>query len=98
MDYADAGVDIEASENAVRALANQVDMEHGDYAGLIEMGDSVFGLTTDGVGTKILVADAVEDYSTIGIDCMAMNANDLIAMNVNPVAFVDYLVVDEPDD
>ncbi len=98
MDYAEAGVDIEASERAVSALADEIEMEHGDYAGLLELGDYVLGLTTDGVGTKILVAEAVDDYSTVGIDCMAMNANDLIAMNLTPAAFVDYLVVDEPSE
>ena len=98
MDYADAGVDIEESDAAVAALAARIGGGDGDYAGLIEYGDDVLALTTDGVGTKILVAEAMEDYSTVGIDCIAMNVNDLIAMNVEPLAFVDYLVVEEPDD
>lgn len=98
MDYSDAGVDVEASESAVAALASQIDLEEGDYAGLFEMDGRVLGLSTDGVGTKVLVAEAVDDYSTIGIDCVAMNANDLIAMNLEPLAFVDYLVVEEPSD
>jgi phosphoribosylformylglycinamidine cyclo-ligase len=98
MDYADAGVDIEESDAAVAALAARIGGGEGDYAGLVEHGDEVLALTTDGVGTKILVAEAMDDYSTIGIDCIAMNVNDLIAMNVEPVAFVDYLVVEEPDD
>lgn len=98
MDYADAGVDIDASRSAVEALANQVDLQEGDYAGLIEFDGRVLGLTTDGVGTKVLVAEAMGDYSTIGVDCIAMNANDLIAMNLTPLAFVDYLVVEEPSE
>ncbi|MDZ7687373.1 MAG: phosphoribosylformylglycinamidine cyclo-ligase [Halobacteriales archaeon] len=98
MDYADAGVDIEESDAAVAALAARIGGGEGDYAGLVEHGDEVLALTTDGVGTKILVAEAMDDYSTVGIDCVAMNVNDLIAMNVEPLAFVDYLVVDEPDD
>jgi len=98
MDYAEAGVDIEASDDAVAALAAQIAGGGGEYAGLFEYGDEVLALTTDGVGTKILVAEAMDDFSTIGIDCVAMNVNDLVAMNVRPVAFVDYLVVDEPDD
>ncbi|MDY7083164.1 MAG: phosphoribosylformylglycinamidine cyclo-ligase, partial [Halobacteria archaeon] len=97
MDYSDAGVDIEASDSAVGALADELDLSHGDYAGLVELGGYALGLTTDGVGTKILVAEALDDYTTVGIDCIAMNANDLIAMNVEPIAFVDYLVVEEPD-
>lgn len=98
MDYAEAGVDIEESEEAVAALAARIGGGEGDYAGLVEHGDDVLALTTDGVGTKILVAEAVDDYSTIGVDCIAMNVNDLVAMNIEPLAFVDYLVVEEPDD
>ncbi len=55
-------------------------------------------MATDGVGTKLLVAEALSDYSSIGIDCIAMNANDLVAAGVEPVAFVDYLAVEEPDE
>ena len=98
MDYAEAGVDIEESDEAVAALAARIGGGDGEYAGLFEHGDEVLALTTDGVGTKILVAEAMDDYSTVGIDCIAMNVNDLIAMNVEPLAFVDYLVVEEPDD
>ena len=100
--YAEAGVDIEASEAATGALVGAVgdaagDAE-GDYAGLVDLGDRYLALATDGVGTKLLVAEALGDYSTVGIDCIAMNANDLVAAGVEPMAFVDYLAVDEPDD
>jgi phosphoribosylformylglycinamidine cyclo-ligase len=98
MDYAEAGVDLEESDDAVAALAARIAGGGGEYAGTFEHGDDTLALTTDGVGTKILVAEAVDDYSTIGIDCVAMNTNDLVAMNVEPLAFVDYLVVEEPDD
>ncbi|ELZ81373.1 phosphoribosylaminoimidazole synthetase [Haloferax larsenii JCM 13917] len=98
MTYADAGVDIEASEAATAALVAQVGGGSGDYAGLLDIGDRYLGLATDGVGTKLLVAEALGDYSTVGIDCIAMNANDLVAAGVRPVAFVDYLAVDEPDE
>ncbi len=97
MDYSDAGVDIDASEAAVAALAEAGDVDHGDYAGLVDMGESYLGLTTDGVGTKILVAAAVDDYSTVGVDCVAMNANDHVAMNHRPLAVVDNQVVEEPN-
>ncbi|MFW5948706.1 MAG: phosphoribosylformylglycinamidine cyclo-ligase, partial [Halolamina sp.] len=70
----------------------------GDYAGLLDIGDRYLALATDGVGTKLLVAEALGDYSTVGIDCIAMNVNDLVAAGVRPVAFVDYLAVDEPDE
>ena len=96
--YADTGVDIEASESATAALIDAVGDSEGDYAGLLDIGDRYLALATDGVGTKLLVADALDDYSTVGIDCIAMNVNDLVAAGVRPVAFVDYLAIDEPDD
>ncbi|MEZ3114999.1 phosphoribosylformylglycinamidine cyclo-ligase [Halobaculum sp. MBLA0147] len=98
--YAAAGVDIAESEAATAALVDAVGGPgtDGDYAGLVEVGDHYLGLATDGVGTKLLVARALADYSTIGIDCIAMNVNDLVAAGVDPVAFVDYLAVEEPDD
>ncbi|GAB6861150.1 phosphoribosylformylglycinamidine cyclo-ligase [Haloplanus litoreus] len=96
--YAATGVDIAESEAATAALVGAVGESEGDYAGLLDIGDRYLGLATDGVGTKLLVAEALGDYSTVGIDCIAMNANDLVAAGVRPVAFVDYLAVDEPDE
>ena len=96
--YADAGVDIDATEAATAALLGVVGDADGDYAGLLDIGDRYLALATDGVGTKLLVAEALGDYSTVGIDCIAMNANDLVAAGVRPVAFVDYLAVEDPDE
>ncbi|MFC6835613.1 phosphoribosylformylglycinamidine cyclo-ligase [Halomarina ordinaria] len=96
--YADAGVDIADSEAATAALVGAVGEFEGDYAGLVDIGDRYLALATDGVGTKLLVAEALGDFSTIGIDCIAMNVNDLVAAGVEPVAFVDYIAVDVPDD
>jgi phosphoribosylformylglycinamidine cyclo-ligase len=96
--YSETGVDIDDSEAATAALVGAIGEFEGDYAGLIDIGDRYLALATDGVGTKLLVAEALGDYSTIGIDCIAMNANDLIATGVTPVAFVDYLAVETPDD
>ncbi|MDL5360529.1 phosphoribosylformylglycinamidine cyclo-ligase [Halalkalicoccus sp. NIPERK01] len=100
--YAGSGVDIADSEAATAALISAVGGDDagtgGDYAGLLDIGDRYLALATDGVGTKLLVAEALGDYSTIGIDCIAMNANDLVAAGVDPVAFVDYLAVEAPDE
>lgn len=96
--YAEAGVDIGDSEAATAALVSAVGESGDDYAGLLDIGDRYLGLATDGVGTKLLVAEALGDYSTIGIDCIAMNANDLVAAGIEPVAFVDYLAVEDPDE
>ena len=96
--YAATGVDIAESEAATAALVGAVGESTGDYAGLLDIGDRYLGLATDGVGTKLLVAEALGDYSTVGIDCIAMNVNDLVAAGVRPIAFVDYLAVDDPDE
>ncbi|MWG33873.1 phosphoribosylformylglycinamidine cyclo-ligase [Halomarina oriensis] len=98
MTYSEAGVDIADSEAATAALVGAIGESSGDYAGLVDLGDRYLALATDGVGSKLLVAEALGDYSTIGIDCIAMNVNDLVAAGVDPVAFVDYLAVDAPDD
>jgi phosphoribosylformylglycinamidine cyclo-ligase len=96
--YAAAGVDIDASKAATAALVGAVGEFEGDYAGLVDVGDGYLALAADGVGTKLLVAEAVDDYSTVGIDCVAMNVNDLVAQGVDPVAFVDYLAVETPEE
>jgi len=95
--YAESGVDIDQSEAATQALLGATDGFEGDFAGLVDIGDRYLALATDGVGTKLLVAEALEDYSTVGIDCIAMNVNDLVAAGIEPVAFVDYLAVENPD-
>lgn len=96
--YAQAGVDIGESEAATDALLAAFDtFDTDEYAGVIEIDDRYIALATDGVGTKLLVAEAMGRYETIGIDCIAMNVNDLVAMGVRPLGFVDYLAIDDPD-
>lgn len=95
--YAESGVDIAESEAATESLLDAAGEFAGDFAGLVDIGDRYLALATDGVGTKLLVAEALDDYSTVGIDCIAMNVNDLIAAGIEPVAFVDYLAVEAPD-
>jgi phosphoribosylformylglycinamidine cyclo-ligase len=105
--YAKAGVDIERENRAIAALAKQLTFkrkgfgapitEVGHYAGLINFGDHALALTTDGVGSKVLIANEMKRWNTIGIDCIAMNVNDLLAMGIEPLAFVDYIAIHEPD-
>jgi phosphoribosylformylglycinamidine cyclo-ligase len=99
--YRESGVDIDLEARAVGALVSQLTYRRcGDYpmasdighfAGFISFGSHVLALTTDGVGTKMLIADELSDWSTVGIDCIAMNVNDLYVMNLEPIAFVDYI-------
>jgi len=105
--YREAGVDIRLEADGVAALVRELTYRRqgahgpvggpGHFAGLIEFGPYVLALATDGVGTKMLIADAVGDWSTVGIDCIAMNANDLYVMNIEPIAFVDYIATDHVD-
>jgi phosphoribosylformylglycinamidine cyclo-ligase len=102
--YAAAGVDIDLEATAIKALIKNLTFKRkgkgtmmgsvGHFAGLLDFGEMALALTTDGVGTKMLVADQQKDWSTVGIDCIAMNVNDLYVMNVEPVAFVDYIATD----
>jgi len=63
----------------------------GHYSGLIGIGNNILALHTDGVGTKVLVAQQMKRFDTIGIDCIAMNVNDIICTGAEPFAFVDYI-------
>jgi len=54
-------------------------------------------ISTDGVGTKLLVAQAAGRLDTVGIDCVAMNVNDVLCVGARPVALVDYVAVETPD-
>jgi len=106
--YAISGVDIIKENKAIKALAEQLTFKRkglgapladvGHYAGLIDFGEYALALATDGVGSKILIANEMKRWNTIGIDCIAMNVNDLLAMGIEPIAFVDYIAIDESDD
>ena len=103
--YAAAGVDIDLEATAIKSLIKNLSYKRkgkckmmgavGHFAGLIDFGEQVLALTTDGVGTKMLIADQQKDWSTVGIDCIAMNVNDLYVMNMEPIAFVDYIATDK---
>jgi len=106
--YAKSGVNIEKENKAIAALAKQLTYKRtglgapltdvGHYAGLIDFGEYALALTTDGVGSKVIIANEMKRWNTVGIDCIAMNVNDLLAMGIEPLAFVDYIAISEPDD
>lgn len=104
--YAEAGVDeslvtkgLETLGKYVRESFKQgiVMQDFGHYANTVKISDDLcLAVSTDGVGSKVLVAEMVGRYDTIGIDCVAMNVNDLICIGATPVAFVDYLASEAP--
>jgi phosphoribosylformylglycinamidine cyclo-ligase len=66
----------------------------GHYASVLKLSDDMaLALCTDGVGSKTIIAAALDRYDTIGFDCMAMNVNDVICVGARPIALVDYLGV-----
>ena len=102
--YVDAGIDLRDEADILHNINNLIKgsfqfgdvlAKEGHYANMIKFGDFGLALTTDGVGTKLIVAQKMKKYDTVGIDCVAMNVNDLLAMGVTPKAFVDYLAVSE---
>lgn len=108
MTYAGSGVDIYQEHKAIKALSSQITYKRtgmgapltdiGHYAGLIEFGEYALALATDGVGSKILIANEMRRWTTVGIDCIAMNVNDLLAIGAEPLSFVDYLAIARPDE
>jgi phosphoribosylformylglycinamidine cyclo-ligase len=69
----------------------------GYFANVIEMDGIGLALCTDGVGSKTMIADMMGKYDTIGIDCVAMNVNDMICVGARPLSFVDYIAIERTD-
>jgi len=107
--YAAAGVSIASSDAGVRALVDVLRtiepgrpsrslLGSGHYASVMRVSDDLaIALCTDGVGSKLVVAEQTGRLSTVGIDCIAMNVNDLICVGAEPIAMLDYLAVEQPD-
>jgi phosphoribosylformylglycinamidine cyclo-ligase len=107
--YAKAGVDQGAADSAVAGLvralgaielgrpSRQVPLP-GHYASVIKLDERTgIALSTDGVGTKLLVAEELERFDTVGIDCVAMNVNDVICVGAEPLAMLDYIAIERAD-
>jgi phosphoribosylformylglycinamidine cyclo-ligase len=100
--YRDAGVDIEAAAKAVtligdlaaRARRPEVADDVGGFAGLFRIGgDRMLAAATDGVGTKLEIARMAGRLDTVGIDLVAMCADDVVCTGAEPLFFLDYLAV-----
>jgi phosphoribosylformylglycinamidine cyclo-ligase len=105
--YAEAGVDASEAHGALSGLVrilSEIDtgkpsrsvLRSGHYAAVLRL-DERTGLAfcTDGVGSKVIVAEQAGRYDTVGIDCIAMNVNDVICVGAEPIALVDYIAVEE---
>lgn len=112
MTYQDSGVDTDRVVQSLAGITGQfrqtwkraggqigsVRLDFGFFANVIEIGNNKgIAMTTDGVGSKVLVAQRMGTYDTIGIDCVAMNVNDLLCVGATPLAMVDYIAVQALD-
>ncbi|HJJ21817.1 MAG: phosphoribosylformylglycinamidine cyclo-ligase [Crenarchaeota archaeon] len=108
--YKKAGVDISKIKQSQKAIGKLITSTHklqkkvkishgfGHYAGIIEIpGGKMLATHTDGVGTKVVIANMMRKYNTIGIDCVAMNVNDIICIGATPISFVDYIAANKND-
>jgi phosphoribosylformylglycinamidine cyclo-ligase len=105
--YAEAGVDASEAHGALAGLVEVLKgidtgkpsrsvLPSGHYAAVLRLDDRTgLAFCTDGVGSKVIVAQQAGRFDTIGIDCIAMNVNDVICVGAEPIALVDYIAVEE---
>ena len=105
-----AGVDIDAAEAGLRQIVanikqtwpppgslGAVKLDIGYFANVVDIGGIGLAICTDGVGSKTIIAQMMNRYDTIGIDCVAMNVNDAICVGARPVSMVDYIAIEKAD-
>jgi phosphoribosylformylglycinamidine cyclo-ligase len=109
MDYQSAGVDVVAGRNFVQAIGSLVKSTHrpevlgglGGFSGWFELPQGyrqpVLVAGTDGVGTKLKIAQVLHRHDTIGIDLVAMCVNDILTCGAEPLFFLDYLATGKLD-
>jgi phosphoribosylformylglycinamidine cyclo-ligase len=108
--YREAGVDTDVADIGLSRLIKRithtwpprdtfggVQLEIGYFANVIDIGGVGLAICTDGVGSKAIIAQLMNRYDTIGIDCIAMNVNDLICVGAKPISLVDYIAVEQID-
>jgi phosphoribosylformylglycinamidine cyclo-ligase len=108
--YSKAGVEIDKEGALLKGLLRHVvdtfdfrDRRPGrpilglrHFANVLDLGDGRgLAISTDGVGTKMLVAEMMQKYDTVGIDCVAMNVNDVLAVGAEPIAMVNYVAAEK---
>jgi phosphoribosylformylglycinamidine cyclo-ligase len=107
--YKASGVDIAEADAGLRNIIARVtatwpktgfgavQLPIGYFANVVDIGGTGLALCTDGVGSKAIVAEMMRKYDTVGIDCVAMNVNDLLCVGAKPVSMVDYIAIDRAD-
>jgi phosphoribosylformylglycinamidine cyclo-ligase len=107
--YRHSGVDTAAADAGLSHIIRRVQatwpkeglgrvvLPIGYFANVIDVNGAGIAMCTDGVGSKTIIADKMGKYDTIGIDCVAMNVNDLICVGARPLSFVDYIAIERAD-
>ena len=107
--YKEAGVDVAEADKGLANIVGritatwpqsglgQVQLPIGYFANVIDVGGVGLAIGTDGVGSKAIVAGMMKKYDTVGIDCVAMNVNDLLCVGARPLSMVDYIAVEKAD-
>ena len=107
--YAQSGVDTAAADAGVAALVGvlrTIELGRtertvplpGHFAAVLAVAPNLgIAVGTDGVGSKLIVAEQARRYDTVGIDCVAMNVNDVVCVGAEPIALLDYLAVERAD-
>lgn len=106
--YQQAGVDAERADIGLKLLIERiketwppegapgaVKLPIGFFANVVDIGGIGLAISGDGVGTKALIAQMMDKYDTIGIDCVAMNVNDIICVGARPITMIDYLAIED---
>lgn len=110
--YAEAGVDEPKEQETFNKISNYFKKTYsfrkgigstsyniGHFANVLDMGNNLgLVLTTDGVGTKLIIAQMLGKFDTVGIDCIANNVNDILCMGAEPVALLDYIAINTIDE
>ena len=105
--YARAGVDAGRGVAALVDVLRTIDtgresralLQSGHYANVLRLtGSTGLALSTDGVGTKLIVAEQLGRFDTVGVDCIAMNVNDVVCVGAEPLALLDYIAVEQVSD
>ena len=107
MTYQAAGVDARRGDAALKPilerlketwqLRGNVELDFGHFANVVALGSVGVAISTDSIGTKAIVAQLMDRYNTVGIDCVAVNVNDVLCVGAEPQAMVDYIAVQQVD-
>lgn len=75
-----------------------IKLDIGCFANVIDIGGGMgLAISADGVGSKVIIAEMMEKYDTVGINCIAMNVNDILCVGAKPLSMVDYIAIERAD-